>query len=436
MKWGNGCETGKILDLRGRFLLGEQKYEKDWQEVVTMKQGKKLSVLFLVLGLLMLLSITACAAAADSGFRDVAADVWYSDSVAYVKDNGFMGGTEENLFSPDATMNRGMFATVLYRMAGSPAVTGTADFSDVSADAYYANAVLWATENKMISGYGNNLFGAADPVSREQIAAILWRYAGRPAAEQGIDFADERDISSYAVGAVDWARANGIVNGKNGNVFDPQGNATRAEVAAILRNYMLRDSSEPVAVPDTPSGESKTLVVYFSMPETTSADNMTTEEDNSVVVIDGEVLVNTQYMANVIRKAADADIFRIEPETPYPTEHSVLVSLAADEQDANARPAIKGRIADFDSYDTIYIGYPIWWSDMPMILYTFFDTYDFSGKTIIPFSTHGGSSFAGTPNTIKTLEPNATILDGLTISRDRIQDAEQEITDWVRGLNK
>ena len=71
-----------------------------------------------------------------------------------------------------------------------------------------------------------------------------------------------------------------------------------------------------------------------------------------------------------------------------------------------------------------------------MILYTFFDTYDFSGKTIIPFSTHGGSSFAGTPNTIKTLEPNATILDGLTISRDRIQDAEQEITDWVRGLNK
>lgn len=93
-------------------------------------------------------------------------------------------------------------------------MTGTADFSDVSADAYYANAVLWATENKMISGYGNNLFGAADSVSREQIAAILWRYAGRPAAEQGIDFADERDISSYAVGAVDWARANGIVNGK------------------------------------------------------------------------------------------------------------------------------------------------------------------------------------------------------------------------------
>ena len=187
-------------------------------------------------------------------------------------------------------------------------MTGTADFSDVSADAYYANAVAWATENKMISGYGNGLFGAADPVSREQIAAILWRYVGRPDAEQGIDFADEGNISSYAVSAVDWARANGIVNGKNGNMFDPQGNATRAEVAAILRNYMLRDSSEPTLVPDTPSGENKTLVVYFSMPETTNADNMTTEEDNSVVVIDGEVLGNTQYMANVIRKAADADI--------------------------------------------------------------------------------------------------------------------------------
>ena len=88
-----------------------------------------------------------------------------------------------------------------------------------------------------------------------------------------------------------------------------------------------------------------------------------------------------------------------------------------------------------NDYDTIFIGYPIWWSDMPMILYSFFDQYDFSGKTIIPFSTHGGSSFAGTPSTIQRLEPNAKMLDGLTISRNRIQDAEQEIVNWVNGLN-
>ena len=99
--------------------------------------------------------------------------------------------------------------------------------------------------------------------------------------------------------------------------------------------------------------------------------------------------------------------------------------------------ARRSRIASpiFDDYDVVFVGYPIWWSDMPQILYTFFDTYDFSGKTIIPFSTHGGSSFAGTPRTIAALEPDAVMLDGLTISRDNIQDARQEIIDWVDGLN-
>lgn len=188
-------------------------------------------------------------------------------------------------------------------------------------------------------------------------------------------------------------------------------------------------ASDPV-----PDG-TRVLVAYFSMPETTDPNNMTQEEENSVVVIDGHVLGNTQYMAQVIAETTGGDIFRIEPETPYPTDHSTLVNLAAEEQDADARPAIKDRIADFDDYDVVFVGYPIWWSDMPQILYTFFDTYDFSGKTIIPFSTHGGSSFAGTPRTIAALEPDAVMLDGLTISRDNIQDARQEIIDWVDGLN-
>ena len=182
----------------------------------------------------------------------------------------------------------------------------------------------------------------------------------------------------------------------------------------------------PSVVPDEnrPSNETtQTLVVYFSMP-----DNV----DNSSVVINGETLGNTQYMAYVIQQNTDADIFRIEPETPYPTDHETLVDVAKEEQNENARPEIKDTIEDFDSYDTIFIGYPIWWSDMPMIMYTFFDTYDFSGKTIVPFSTHGGSSFAGTPATIAELEPSATVADGMTISRDVIQDAEQDIIDWLK----
>ena len=98
-------------------------------------------------------------------------------------------------------------------------------------------------------------------------------------------------------------------------------------------------------------------------------------------------------VAYVIQENTGADIFRIEPETPYPTDHDTLVDLAAQEQEDNARPAIKGNIEDLGQYDTVFVGFPNWWGDMPMILYSFFDAYDFSGKTVIPFNTHGGSVF-------------------------------------------
>lgn len=181
--------------------------------------------------------------------------------------------------------------------------------------------------------------------------------------------------------------------------------------------------------------DSKSLIVYFSQPETNKADNMTQEEDNSTVVINGEVLGNTQYMASVIAENKNADIFRIEPEKPYPTEHSTLVDLASDEQQNKVRPAIKNKIENIDDYDVIFIGYPNWWGDMPMILYTFFESYDLSGKTVIPFNTHGGSGFSNTINTIRELEPNANILNGLSISRNHIQNARQEIVDWVNSLD-
>lgn len=183
-------------------------------------------------------------------------------------------------------------------------------------------------------------------------------------------------------------------------------------------------TNESTPTPSNTNG--KNLVVYFSMP-----DNV----DDSTVVIDGETLGNTQYMAYVIQETVGADIFRIEPETPYPTDHDELVDIAREEQSNNARPAIKDTIENFDTYENIFVGYPNWWGDMPMILYSFFDEYDFSGKTIIPFNTHGGSGFSGTISTIKELEPNAEVLDGKSISRNDIQDAEQEIVDWVNSLD-
>lgn len=190
-------------------------------------------------------------------------------------------------------------------------------------------------------------------------------------------------------------------------------------------------SSEQESEPSQES-DANALVVYFSMPETTIPDNMTQEEDNSVVVIDGEVLGNTQYVAYVIQENTGADIFRIEPETPYPTDHDTLVDLAAEEQDNDARPAIKDKIENLEQYDTIFIGYPNWWGDMPMILYSFFDEYDFSGKTIVPFNTHGGSGFSNTINTIMELEPDANIdEDGFTVSRNTVQDAKPDIIAWL-----
>lgn len=182
-------------------------------------------------------------------------------------------------------------------------------------------------------------------------------------------------------------------------------------------------TNESIPAPSNTNG--KNLVVYFSMP-----DNV----DDSTVVIDDETLGNTQYMAYVIQETVGADIFRIEPETPYPTDHDTLVDLASEEQSENARPKIKDTIANFDTYENIFVGYPNWWGDMPMILYSFFEEYDFSGKTIIPFNTHGGSGFSGTISTIKELEPDAEVLDGKSISRNDIQDAKQEIVDWVNSL--
>lgn len=192
------------------------------------------------------------------------------------------------------------------------------------------------------------------------------------------------------------------------------------------------ETSEESVSETTQDTGSNRLVVYFSMPETSSPDNMTQEEDNSAVVIDGEVLGNTQYVAHVIQENTGADIFRIEPETPYPTDHDTLVNLAADEQDQNARPALKATIENLDQYDTVFIGYPNWWGDMPMILYSFFDEHDFSGKTIIPFNTHGGSGFSNTINTIMELEPEADVHeDGFTVSRNDVQDAEPDIISWI-----
>lgn len=185
----------------------------------------------------------------------------------------------------------------------------------------------------------------------------------------------------------------------------------------------------------SPTGSSKILVVYFSQPETDKPSKMTRDEDNSVVVVSGKVLGNTQYMAYVIQKNTGADIFRIEPQKPYTTAHRALVGQAQAERERNFRPALKEKVKNIKQYDTIFIGYPNWFADMPMILYSFLEQHDLSGKTIIPFNTHGGSGFSSTVETIAKLQPRATVQrGGLSISRDDVQNSESDITAWLKKL--
>ncbi|QTO41903.1 flavodoxin [Desulfovibrio desulfuricans] len=177
------------------------------------------------------------------------------------------------------------------------------------------------------------------------------------------------------------------------------------------------------------------LIAYFSMPETDNQNNMTREEDNSVVVVNGKVLGNTQYVAQLIQGMTGGTIFRIEPEHPYPKDHRTLVALAKDEQNRNARPAISGTV-DMTHYDTIFLGYPNWWADMPMVLYTFLEQYNFSGKTIIPFCTHGGSGFSNTIQSIASKQPGATVIKkGFALSRSSMEQAPSGVAGWLKKLN-
>ena len=168
------------------------------------------------------------------------------------------------------------------------------------------------------------------------------------------------------------------------------------------------------------------------MPETDGTDMSSSA---SRVINNDELMGATEYVARVIQDNTGGDLFQIETEQTYPGTHDPLVDQAADEQDENARPALKTTIDNLDDYDVIFLGYPNWWGDMPMPLYTFLEAYDFSDKTIIPFNTHGGSRFSSTISTIEELQPNATVTeDGLTISRNDVTDAESEIVDWVESL--
>ena len=176
-------------------------------------------------------------------FTDVSEKDWFYGDVMFVYENGLMLGTSKTLFSPHGTATRGMMATILWRMEGSPIPKGKNSFTDVEAGKWYADAITWTAENGIFAGYGKDKFGPDDPITREQLAAIFYRYADYKGYDLTVKgnldkFKDADKITDYAKTAMQWAVGSGLVKGKSGNLLDPQGTATRAEIAAMLHRFI------------------------------------------------------------------------------------------------------------------------------------------------------------------------------------------------------
>ena len=374
-----------------------------------MKFMKRLSLFLLVVALLVTMIPSAFAA---NSFTDVRSTDWFSDAVSYVQERGLMSGTSATHFSPNEPTTRAMLVTILYRAAGQPETTGQSSFADVLARDYFANAVAWASENNIVTGYSRTRFGSNDPVSREQIATLLWRYAGSPSAGSAQNFADRNQISDYAADAVNWTRANGIVNGRPGNRFDPKANATRAEVATILRNFLSQQSNPDT--PETPTTtSSKTLVVYFSASGSTKA------------------------VAETIADELDADIFELVPTQPYSSDDlnwtvsGSRVNREHDDESLRDIALTQTTPANWDDYDTVLIGYPIWWGIAAWPVNNFVKDNNFTGKTVIPFCTSSSSGLGQSGDLLENMANGGIWQSGQRFSSGA---SSSTVREWAAGL--
>lgn len=173
------------------------------------------------------------------------------------------------------------------------------------------------------------------------------------------------------------------------------------------------------------------LIAYFTAAENSGVD---AEASASYSTVDGENVGRLRAIAEMIQKNVGGELFSIQTEEEYPADIGDVIDQAADEQSEDARPALSTHIENLDNYDTIFVGYPNWWADLPQPLYTFFDEYDFSGKTIIPFNTHNGSGLSRTVGTIEELEPDAVVTEGFTIHESEVPAAADDVADWLSEI--
>ena len=200
-------------------------------------------------------------------------------------------------------------------------------------------------------------------------------------------------------------------------------------VVGILVYMFTNSNSEST---NNNNNESNNQVQNNNNDNNVSSDDTTS--DGNILILYFSMTGNTEAVANFIHDEVGGDIVKLETEETYPDDYNDLLDVAQEEQSENARPELSTTIDNLDEYDTIFLGYPIWWGDMPMAIYSFLDNYDLSGKTIAPFVTSGGSGLSGTPSNIKNEEPNANVVEGLSIYDSDARNSRNEVVDWLNGL--
>lgn len=318
-------------------------------------------------------TVLTSSAQGTSEFTDIPSGAGYAQAVEWCREQGLMAGVGGSRFDPEGALTRAMLATTLYRAAGRPSTDTQSHFTDTIKGEWYYDAVTWADAGGYMKGYDNGLFGTNDPVSIEQLDVILGRYTGSGPAWTG-----------------DPAKAQA---------------ATRAQVAVALYNALKDRSEEPVRE------TSRTLVAYFSATNTTRP--------------------LAEYAADIL----NADLYEIVPEDPYTDADLVYYTNGRADQEQNApsaRPAISGSVDNMADYDVVFLGYPIWHGQAPRIISTFLESYDFTGKTIVPFCTSHSSGIGSSDTNLHSLASGANWLPGRRFAAGTTRETMET---WIGGLD-
>ena len=216
---------------------------------------------------------------------------------------------------------------------------------------------------------------------------------------------------------------------------ESQNSQESEETAADHSASEENEAADPVPEESTENSGTNMLVAYFSYGENADLpEGVDTSSSASIQVWNGETTGNTGVVAAMIAEATGADLFSIQTVEKYPDTYDATVDQGQEEQREDARPQLASQIENLDTYDVIFLGYPNWWGDMPMAMYSFLDEVDLSGKTIVPFVTSGGSGFSSTISTIESMESGATVQEGLAISASGAASAQDQVNEWLGGL--